>query len=247
MKKLLFLLFIIFGLNAEPEQLVVGTASGYAPFVSLNEQGEYEGFDIEIAKQLAERLNRKLVLKDLGSMPSLLMALKQGKVDALIWAISITEDRQKVFDMVYYQGEKVETMPLIFWKTIPEGIEEIGDLKKCPKSLCVEAGSYQEETLKKIPGLELKYLDSVTAVVMEIKMGKSSAAAIDPSLVSRFTAQFPEIQVLNLPLPKSQQSLGNGICLSKTNPELGAQVRSAIEAMTKDGTMIKLEKQWKLK
>ncbi len=73
------------------QDFIVGTTSAYAPFVSLNEQGDYIGFDIDIATELSQKLNRKLVIKDIGSLPSLMMALKQGKIDAIIWAISITE------------------------------------------------------------------------------------------------------------------------------------------------------------
>ena len=45
---------------------VVGTTSAYAPFVSLDEEGQYVGFDIDIAEALAEKLGRRLVIKDLG-------------------------------------------------------------------------------------------------------------------------------------------------------------------------------------
>lgn len=79
----------------EEKVLNVGTTSGYAPYVSLNTEGQYEGFDIDFARLLAAKLGRKLVIEDLGSMPSLILALKQGKVDSLIWAVSITETRQQ--------------------------------------------------------------------------------------------------------------------------------------------------------
>jgi polar amino acid transport system substrate-binding protein len=77
---------------------VVGTTSGYAPFVSLDAEGKYHGFDIDLAELLAIKLNKKLVIKDLGSMPSLMLGLKQKKIDALIWAVSITEDRMKNYE-----------------------------------------------------------------------------------------------------------------------------------------------------
>ena len=37
--------------------LIVGTTSAYAPFVSLDEQGKYVGFDIDIAEELAKKLS----------------------------------------------------------------------------------------------------------------------------------------------------------------------------------------------
>jgi polar amino acid transport system substrate-binding protein len=245
MKKLLTILFLSLQLFAD--DLVVGTTSGYAPFVSLNPQGKYEGFDIDIAELVAQKLGRKLVLKDLGSMPSLMLALKQKKVDVLIWAISITKERQKNLDMVYYQGDKVVKMPFLFWDKAP-AIESMEELAKDPKKvICVEAGSFQEEALKKVPGISLKYIDKITDAVMEIKMGKSFATLIDPSLVAKFKTQYPNIRVLNLPLPPSSQSLGNGICINKTNTKLSAEVRKAIDELTTEGKIAELEKKWGLR
>lgn len=247
MKKLFAFLLAPFLLWASPgpDPIVVGTASGYAPFVSLNEKGQYEGFDIDLAELVAQKLNRKLVLKDLGSMPSLMLALKQNKVDMLIWAISITQDRMKNMEMVYYQGDQTTEMPFLFWKEIPAGIRSIADLPK--KGISVEAGTFQEGVLKKFPTLQLKTLDKVTDAVMELKFGKSVATTVDPSLVSRFQSQYPEIKVLNLPLPPEEQSLGNGICMSKNNPKLATQVRQAITELQAEGKITELEKKWKLR
>ncbi len=121
------------GSLAGEETFTVGTTSGYAPYVSLDSKGQYEGFDIDLAKLVAEKLNKKLVIKDLGSMPSLIIGLKQKKIDAIIWAVSITEERQRQMEMIYYQGEKITTMPLLFWSKIPEDIKGPEDLKNDPK------------------------------------------------------------------------------------------------------------------
>ncbi|NNM44221.1 MAG: transporter substrate-binding domain-containing protein [Chlamydiae bacterium] len=255
-KKLLFLCIPFFLImktfaesppNQENKPLVVGTTSGYAPYVSLDAKGQYEGFDIDLAELLAKKLNRKLVIKDCGSMPSLMISLQQGKVDVLIWAISITNERMKNIEMVYYQGEKVVEMPVLFWGKAPD-IKSLEDLGKDPKkAVCVEAGSYQESVLKGIPNINLKFTDSVSGALMEIKYGKSFAMMIDPSLLPRITAQHPEVRVVNIPLPPEEHSLGNGICISKANQELANEVRKAIEELTLEGEIAQLEKKWNMK
>lgn len=235
------------GETTQPETFTIGTTSGYAPYVSLDSQGQYEGFDIDLAKLVAEKLNKKLVIKDLGSMPSLMIGLKQRKVDAVIWAISITEERQKQMEMVYYQGEKVTKMPLLFWGKIPENIKGPEELKNDPKKIvCVEAGTYQEQVMKTYPGLTLKNVDKITDAIMELKFGKSLAIAIDHSLVSFVKQQNPELKVLYFSLPSSQQSLGNGICINKDNQALVAQVKKAIEELTREGKIKALEKKWNM-
>ncbi len=252
--KLIFALLLSFGLvaqEAELPPLVVGTSSGYAPFVSLNDHGDYEGFDIDVATELAARLHRKLVLKDLGSMPSLMLALKQGKIDLLIWAVSITAERAKHIDFVYYQGEKLTKMPFVFWKEVPQNIETIDDLSKIAststgKYICVEAGTSQEEILKNYPSVNLKYVDKITDALMEIKYGKSCGTTLDPSLIPALTAKYPELKVLEIDLPEDQQVQGVGICVSPVNKELFGKVQSTIAEMQQDGTILKLEKKWNL-
>lgn len=229
------------------EDFVVGTTSGYAPYVSLNEKGEYEGFDIDMANELSQKLNRKLIIKDLGNMPSLLVALKQGKIDAIIWAISITEERQKQMEMIYYQGEKVTKMPLLFWKIIPENIATLEDLGKHPSFVIVaEAGSYQDTVLRSVPTINLKQVDKVLDAILEIKYGKATATMIDTSLVPVYTKRFSEVKVLEIPLPSAQQSLGNGICLNKSNTALIAEVAKATEELRFEGKITALEKKWNL-
>lgn len=229
------------------EKWVVGTTSGYAPYVSLNAQGEYEGFDVDLSRLVAERLNRKLVLQDLGSMPSLLVALQKRKIDAIVWAMSITEDRKKEMEMIYYQGEQVTEMPFLFWKETPKGIAKIEDLAKLANgTICVEAGSYQDSVLQKYPALKVRYLDKIVDGIMEIKYGKALSTTVDNSLIGRVQSQYPEIKVLNLPLPESQRSFGNGICLNKDNQQLNSQVKKAIADLTAEGKIQELEKKWNL-
>ena len=74
----------LFASNKEDAPFIVGTGSGYAPFVSLTNAGKIEGFDIDVAKEIALKLNHPLVLKDCGNMSSLMLALKQKKVNAII-------------------------------------------------------------------------------------------------------------------------------------------------------------------
>lgn len=245
-KKIGLLLAACGALWAE-KPLVVGTTSGYAPFVSLNEKGEYEGFDVDVARALSAKLGRPLVIKDCGSMPGLMMALKQGKVDLLIWSISITEKRKEAMQMVHYQGDPLNTLPLLFWQEIPEEIHSLQDLARDPKRvICVEAGTFQEDALRKIPGLNLRFIDKISDALLELRYGKAFCAAIDPSLVSRFQEQAPELRVRALPLPAEDHVEGNGICLRKEEEELVAQVRRAIEELTAEKKIAELETKWQL-
>lgn len=229
-------------------ELIVGTASGYAPFVSLNMQGEYEGFDVDIAMQVAQRLGKKLVLKDLGSMVPLLLALRQGAIDCAIWAIEINERRQQEMTMIQYQGGGVRSYPLVFWGQIPAGITCLDDIKKYPSAVvCVEPGSSQEQFINAVQEIEKKSLEKVTDIILDLRYGKSLAAILDPALMDDLCAKNPELRMIEIPLPPAFQSFGNGICVARENSALSAQIARAIAAMKADGTISRLEQKWRVK
>lgn len=239
---------IFFSSVAMAKDLVIGTTSGYAPYVSINAEGEYEGFDIDIASALADKLGRNLIIKDFGSMPALILALKQNKADALIWSISITQGRQKQMAMVYYQGDKVTSLPLLFWGDIPNSIKNLEDLANNPNAvISVEAGSFQEDVLLGVPGLTLKQVDKVSDAILELKFGKSQAALIDNSLKSIYMEKFPKLKSLTVNLPESKQSMGNGICLNSNNKDLIAAIQKAVDELFSEGKIANLEAKWKLK
>jgi len=246
----IFCVFSIFSFASVvmAEDLIVGTTSGYAPYVSINAEGEYEGFDIDIAKALADKLGRRLVIKDFGSMPALILAIKQNKADVLIWSISITQERQKQMTMIYYQGEKATSLPLLFWDKIPGNIKNLEDMANNSSAMIsVEAGSFQENVLLSVPGLNLKQVDKVSDAILELKYGKSQAVLVDNSQKISYMEKFPKLKSLTINLPESKQSMGNGICLNSNNRDLIAAIQKAVNELFSDGTIANLEGKWKLK
>lgn len=255
-KKLLALVsLILFSTNAvafadeemKSDPIIIGTTSGYAPYVSLNSEGQYEGFDIDFSRLLGEKLKREVVFKDFGSMPGLLLALKQKRVDMVIWALSITKERMEKMDLIYYQGAIIEATPFLFWKQIPPGLTTISDLEKIPNSvICVEAGSAQEDLLKSFPNLKLKYADKVLDIIMDLRYGKCLTTTVDPGVVPGYVQKHPELKVVELPLPENQKVFGNGIAIDKSNSELAEKVRVAVTQLTSEGKIAELEKKWNM-
>lgn len=223
---------------------IIGTAAGYAPFVSINAQGNYEGFDIEVATELAKRLGKELVIRDLGSMPALFMALEQGSIDAIIWGLSITAERRNRVAMVHYAGEKTTAYPLIFWQQIPQGMTSLNDL--AGKVVCVEPTSSQDAVLSKYSAI-IKYpVERIDDALLAIQQGKAVAALVEPAIANKFKQRFAEIVTLDVPLSPEDQVDGIGVAIWPTNNVLIDNITRAIRTMREDGTLTQLEKQWSI-
>lgn len=224
--------------------IIFGTASGYAPFVSVNPQGEYEGFDIDMARAIANTAHKKIEILDLGSMTTLFEALNKGHIDAIIWGLSITKKRLDHIAMIQYQAQKITSYPMLFWDKIPGNIRSINDMKEL--RVCVEPHSSQEAVLDTYQ-LESKILvEKVDDALLFIKTKKADAALVEPAIAKKFKKQFPEIIMLQVPLPEEDQVQGIGIAVMPTNAKIIQLIESALVTLTHQGVIEALEKKWNI-
>lgn len=223
---------------------IIGTVGNYAPFASINTQGEYEGFDIDMAKKLAQKLDKKLIIKDLGSMAPLFIALEQNSIDAIMWGLSITQERLNKVLMIRYAGQDTTSYPLIFWKKIPDGITNIKDMTAM--TICVEPASCQEAVLNKYPFINQKFTEKIDDALLNIQYGKADAALVEQAIAQKFKNKYPEIQILDIPLATEDQVKGIGIVVKKDNPELAKKIQDALELLQQEGIIQDLEKKWNI-
>ena len=85
--------------------LRLGTAAITEPFSFMDASQNVIGFDIEIARRVAQKLDMKLEVIDM-EFGSLIPALLAGKVDMIAACITVTDERAKkiLFSETYYTG-----------------------------------------------------------------------------------------------------------------------------------------------
>lgn len=234
--------------KAQPPQnnvLTVGIAAGYAPYISINERGAYEGFDIDVVNALAQQLNKELVLKDLGSMAPLMIALEQGSVDMIIWGLTITPARLDKLAMIHYQGESTTSNPLVFWQQAARKITSLDDMQG--KVICIEPSSIQADIIAAYPNITTMATERIDDALLNIQYGKADAALLDPDIAKKFKAAYPDqIVIVDVPLPAQVQTQGMGIAIKKNNEAMIKLIHKAVDQLKADGTLSKLETQWNI-
>jgi arginine/lysine/histidine transporter system substrate-binding protein len=224
--------------------LKVGMLSADAPFMSINEEGNYEGFDVDIAQAIAQTLERNLVVVDMG-LPELFVALEKGTIDMLMCGLSITNERLDKLAMVHYQGQGVKSYPLAFWQAIPFGVISLEDLKDKNPTICVLPGTTQEKFLSQFNFINVKVMNSYADIIMDLQYGKSTAALFD-SAISSYIKKFPQLKSIEIPLDNFEE-FGHGIAMHKNNTELAHQVTDIVKQLKLNGRIAELEHIWNMK
>lgn len=237
------IVWILIGKNQRsPETLTIGMMSGYPPFMSINNIGKAEGFDVDIAYELGKKLNKKIDLKDM-SLAELFVALQKNKIDLLISGLNITQERLGKIAMIYYQGAPIKTARFLFWKSLPQGVTTLSDLKDKNATICVLPGSTEERFLSQFDYVYAQCFNNYIDMVMALKFGKATAALFEADIVDEYCKKFPELVVMEEPLG-SFEILGKGIGINNKNDTLIQQVDCAIKELQRDGTIPTLEKKW---
>lgn len=126
MKKFMLVLVVAFtaiilvGCNRDEDVIVVGLEAGYAPFnwaTNVNNEFSHpldgrvdyvDGYDVEIARKIADGLGKKLVIKAI-EWEGLIAALDSGEIDLIIAGMTETPQRATsvLFSVPYFEEEPV--------------------------------------------------------------------------------------------------------------------------------------------
>ncbi len=225
-------------------RLVVGLQSGYPPFEFVDANGKIVGFDVDIARHIAEKLGKKLIINDI-EFEGEILSLKQGKIDLIISGMRITPSRLREILMVPYYGEAVTSFMLLFWKEIPPGIDAIEDIEKLPiPVISVESGTVAETYLQRFQGIQVHSFQGVLAPLMDVKYGKAAAELVESDIGEYLKKKHPEIKTVTIPLSEEGMILGFGIGVKKGNQELFQQVEHIIQELKRSGEMKQIEDRW---
>jgi ABC-type amino acid transport substrate-binding protein len=93
-------------LDESKDQLVVATNAAFEPF-EYTKGDSYVGIDMEIAKALADKLGKELVIQNM-SFDAVCLSVGQHKCDLAIAGLTIKEDRKEyvAFSDPYYQASQ---------------------------------------------------------------------------------------------------------------------------------------------
>ena len=98
------------GDNSKP--IIIGLDDSYPPMGFKDDNNEIVGFDVDLAKEAAKRLNRPVEFKPID-WSSKEAELKSGRVDVLWNGLDITEDRKQnmLFSEPYMKNRQVIFVP----------------------------------------------------------------------------------------------------------------------------------------
>jgi polar amino acid transport system substrate-binding protein len=234
--------------------LRVATDPKYPPQSSLDtKSGKWEGFDIDVATEIAKRMGLKVEFKT-PAWESITAGNWQDRWDLSVGSMTITPDRAKVLDFsppYYYtpaglavnaSNTSIKTPADLTGKTV-------GSCGGCTYE------QYLEGTLKipnypidfQVKGAQIKTYDTDTTAIADLSLGDCdrlcAVFSAIPTLQGAIDSGSP-IKLLGQPLYYEPLGVAVDKEASLDPTSLTAKVASIVAAMHQDGTLSQLSKKW---
>ncbi|MFC3860371.1 ABC transporter substrate-binding protein [Deinococcus antarcticus] len=172
--------------------LVLGTDPTFAPFEFRGADGQFQGFDIDIARAVAKDLGVKLEVRPVGFGALMPQSVTSGRVDMALSAITITPERAKIvsFSAPYYRSAQV----FIVKSGNPQKFGWPWNSGMKGKVIGVQAnttGQYVANDLLKPRGATIKVYDDFAAGLADVRAGRIAALIGDAPTVTDLQKRLP--------------------------------------------------------
>ena len=226
--------FLTLNLNAKTIKegvLTIATEGTYAPFSYYDDKNELKGYDVDIAREVAKKLNLKIEFLT-APWDAMLAAFDAGKADAVFNQVSVTDERKKKYD--YAQPYTVVHGAIITHKD-NDDIKSFDDIKgkknadSATSNWAKVAASY---------GAQNVTVDSFSKS-MELLVSKRVDTVVHDNIVFYdFIKQRPGAPV-KIAAEGSDTDYTAPI-VQKGNTELAEQISKAIEELKNEGKLAEI-------
>ncbi|MDU6629825.1 MAG: amino acid ABC transporter substrate-binding protein [Lachnoanaerobaculum sp.] len=217
----------------------VGFDQDFPPMGFVGDDGEFTGFDLELAAEAAKRMGKEIKYQPI-SWDAKDMELTSGNIDCIWNGFSIQGREDKyTWSKPYMKNDQV------FVVKSDSSIDSIEDL--AGKTVEVQTDSSAEAALKENSELantfgKLQTVADYNTGFMDLEMGGVDAIAMDSVVANYQITKRGGNGFTVLDTPLSSEEYGIGFKLG--NETLKNEVQKALEDMKADGTMKTISEKW---
>ncbi|MFQ3543024.1 amino acid ABC transporter substrate-binding protein [Halobacillus rhizosphaerae] len=216
-------------------KLLIGTEGTYRPYTYHDESGDLTGFDVEIAREVADRIGVKPVFKE-TKWDSMFAGLNAKRFDMVANEVGITKDRKKKYA---FSDSYIQSSAVVVTNKDNSSIKDFSDLKgvKTAQSLTSNYADIAREN-----GADITEVDGFNSAMQLLASGRIEATVNDRLSVLDYKKQRPDAPV-KIAARKDEAS-ESGLLFRQGNEELVQAANKALKDMKDDGTYLKIAKKW---
>jgi polar amino acid transport system substrate-binding protein len=221
-------------------EIRVGFESGYMPFEMTDNKGNYVGFDIDIAKEMAKAMGVKFTPINTawdGIIPSLIT----GKFDIIVSGMTVTQERN--LKVNFADPYIIVGQTILLNRKHKDTVKSYKDLNDPKYIVTSKLGTTGEQAVKrKIPKCTYKSFETETEAALEVVNGKADAYVYDKPNCVVFMAQQGADKLVFLDEPFTFEPLAWAV--NKGDPDFLNWLNNFLRQIKNDGRFDRIYNKW---
>ena len=230
--------------SGERTTFTVGFDAEFPPYGYMDENGDYTGFDLDLAQEVCDRNGWELVKQPID-WDSKDMELSSGSIDC-IWNGFTMNGREDAYTWSVPYVDNSQVIVVAANSGIQTKADLAGKIVAVQKDSSALAALNDEENKENIALRDsfeklIEYADYNTAF-MDLEQGAVNAVAIDIGVAQYQISQRAEGAYVMLSEQLASEQYGIGFL--KGNEALRDEVQAVLDEMVKDGTFMKIAEKY---
>ncbi len=216
----------------EEGKLIVATSPDFAPmeFVDASKTGQdqYVGFDITLAKYIAEEMGLELVISPMD-FDSCKVAVSMGTADMAISGFSWLPERAENYNLsdTYHAGDNEDGQTTICLSSAGDKYADAANVEGL--KVGVQGGSLQEFFAKEqLPNAEIVVFSDINTGVMQLRNGDFDILACADGNAEAIISANPDMALTGFDFVVTEEYTDNLILLKKGNDALTEKVNEIL-------------------
>ena len=211
--------------TVEAGKLTISTSPDFPPFEYTDDNSNIIGIEPDLMAIIAEKLGLELVI-DAMDFDSALLAAQQGKSDAVVSGVTVTEDRKATFD--FTDSYTTITQAIVAKEGSGITMDNLGDY-----NIGVQRGTTGQIFTEEDFGDKVIAYDTYSLVFQALNNGQVDCIVMDDAVANAYMKTNPGLTMTETTYEPEEYAFGFG----KGNPDLVEAVNVAVQELKDDGTL----------
>ena len=223
--------------------IVVGTNATNAPWESIDEKGNYVGYDMDLINEIASRMGVTVKIEDMA-FDALVAAVQTGKVNVAIASMGAKEERKEKVDFtqMYHQQMNV----YLAQKDSDIAITDMVDIVNY--KVGVQSGTLPDQYITnlvndgKMKEDQVSRYEAPENMILDLEAGRIDLVAGDKNQAKVFESMY-NVKII---FECSFFGTGENIAVPKNQPELLNELDSILDQLRSEGYLDQLAEKWEV-
>ena len=223
--------------------IVVGTNATNAPWESIDEKGNYVGYDMDLINEIASRMGVTVKIEDMA-FDALVAAVQTGNVNVAIASMGAKEERKEKVDFtqMYHQQMNV----YLAQKDSDIAITDMEDIVNY--KVGVQSGTLPDQYITnlvndgKMKEDQVSRYEAPENMILDLEAGRIDLVAGDKNQAKVFESMY-NVKII---FECSFFGTGENIAVPKNQPELLNELDSILDQLRSEGYLDQLAEKWEV-